>query len=107
MIRPLMDVELARQQWEDGRRRVARAAPGSPAGRRFAGEIELIVAELRRRVGQTFTLEQLAAAYDGAGEWATDVLYDARTEDAPTPDTAAVTDAAFQQYARGAIDYRP
>ena len=30
MIGHLMDVELARQQWEDGRRRVERAPPGSP-----------------------------------------------------------------------------
>ena len=107
MIRHLMDVELARQQWEDGRRRVAGAQPGSPQSHRLAAEIDLIVAELRRRVGATFTLAQLAAQYDGAGEWARDVLYDVRPENAPPPDTAMVTDAAFQRYARGALDYRP
>jgi hypothetical protein len=107
MIGDLMDVELARQQWEDGRRRLERAQPGSPESGRQAREVELIVAELRRRVGQTFTLAQLASAYDGAGEWARDVLYEARPDDAPPPDTAAVTDAAFQAYARGAADYRP
>jgi len=102
-----MDVELARQQWEDGRRRVERAAPDSPESRRLAGEVELVVSELRRRLGQTFTLDQLAAVYDDASEWAQDVLFDARPDDAPPPDTATVTDAAFQQYARGAVDYRP
>ena len=107
MIRHLMDVELARQQWDDGRRRVERSLPGSPESRALAAEVDLVVAELRRRLGQTFTLEQLAAVYDDAGEWARDLLYDALPEGAPPPDTATVTDAAFQQYARGAVDYRP
>ena len=102
-----MDVELARQQWDDGRRRVERSQPGSPEARRFASEIDLVVAELRRRVGQMFTLAELADTYDDAGEWARDVLYDARPEGAPPPDAATVTDAAFQKYARGALDYRP
>jgi hypothetical protein len=107
MIGGLMDVDLARQQWEDGRRRVERARPESPELQRLAAGVELVVAELRRRLGQTFTLEQLADAYAEAGDWAADLLYDAREEGAPPPDTATVTDAAFQQYARGAIDYRP
>jgi hypothetical protein len=102
-----MDVELARQQWEDGRRRVERSQPGSPESRRLAAEVELVVAELRRRIGQTYTLDQLAALYGEANEWAREVLFDARPDDAPPPDTATVTDAAFQQYARGAVDYRP
>ena len=45
--------------------------------------------------------------YVDAIEWARDALYDALPEDAPPPDTSTVTDAAFQQYARGAVDYRP
>ena len=89
-----MDVELARQQWEDGRRRVERELPGSPESRRLVAEIELVMAELRRRLGQIFTLEQLALAYDDAVDWARDVLYEARAEDAPPPDAATVTDAA-------------
>ena len=102
MIRDLMDVELARQQWEDGRRRVERAQSGSPESRRLAAEIELSWPSFAGGSGQTFTLEQLAALYDDAGEWARDVLFEARPEDAPPPDTATVTDAAFQMYARGA-----
>ena len=107
MIGDLMDVELARQQWDDGRRRVERAEPGSRDSARLAAQVELVVGELRRRLGQTYTLEELASAYVDASEWARDLLFDARAEDAPPPDTATVLDAAFQQYARGAADYRP
>jgi hypothetical protein len=107
MIGHRKDVELARQQWDDGRRRVERAQPGSAESRRLATGVDLVVAELRRRLGSTYTLEQLADAYVDASEWARDVLFDAREEDAPLPDTTTVLDAAFQQYARGAIDYRP
>jgi hypothetical protein len=107
MIELQMDVELARQQWDDGRRRVERFQPGSPDQRRATSDIDLVVGELRRRVGQTFTLEQLAVVYDGASEWARELLYDARPEGGGPPDTATVTDAAFGAYARGALDYRP
>ena len=102
-----MNVELARQQWEDGRRRLERAPAGSAASQRLSSEVALILAELRRRVGQTYSLDELAEAYDGAVEWARHVLHDERPDDAPPPDTATVVDAAFQVYARGASDYRP
>jgi hypothetical protein len=102
-----VDVELARHQWEDGHRRVERSSTDPATFRRLTGEVELIVAELRRRIGQTFTLEELASAYDGASEWTREVLHDVRPEEAPPPDTVTVTDAAFQMFARGASDYRP
>jgi hypothetical protein len=102
-----LNVELARHQWEDGLRRIERSPADSAGSRRLAAEVELIVAELRCRIGQVFTLEELAASYDGAVEWARQVLHDARPEELPPPDTATVTDAAFQTFARGASDYSP
>ena len=90
-----MEVQLARQQWEDGRRRIEQLRSDAAAFRRMTAQVDLVVAELRGRVGQTFTLAELAAAYDGADDWARDVLDDAREEDAPPPDTATVADAAF------------
>ena len=102
-----MDVQLARQQWTDGRRRVERARPDAAAYARLTTQVELVAAELRRRVGLTFTLAELAQAYDGADDWAREVLFDSRDEDAPLPETATVADAAFDLYARGASDYAP
>jgi hypothetical protein len=102
-----MDVEVARQQWNDGQRRIDEARRGD--ARRYAelsGQVELVLAELRARVGQTFTLADLADAYDGADRWVRDVL-DAADPDAAPTEAGTVADAAFHSYARGAADYRP
>ena len=74
-----MDVELARQHWQDGNRRVERARGDDRALRPARrAQVELVVAELRRRVGQTFTLDELADAYDGADDWARELLDERR-----------------------------
>jgi hypothetical protein len=102
----LMDVELARHHWEDGYRRVEALR----TDRRYSellGQIDVVLGELRKRVGQTFTLEELTAAYDGADDWARTAIEFAEP-DAPVPgEVPAVAGAAFHQYARGATDYRP
>ncbi len=103
-----VELEVARHQWDDGRRRIEKA-------RRFdrrrydelVGEIDLVLAELRARVGQTFTLAELAVAYDGADIWVRDLLDDADPNGEPVAEAGIVADAAFHQYARGASDYRP
>jgi hypothetical protein len=102
-----LDVDLARQQWNDGRRRVERSRSDPASFEWLSSQVELIAADLRGRVGQVFTLDELAAAYDDAVEWARDRLHDALPEDAPPPDTATVVDAAFFVFARGASDYAP
>jgi hypothetical protein len=107
MIGAALDVVLARQQWEEGHRRIERARSDPVAYARLAAQVELVASALRRRVGQTFTLAELARAYDRADDWTRDVLEDERDEDAPPPDTATITDAAFQLFARGASDYTP
>src|SRR5581483_1983495 len=65
----LMDVELARHQWEDGNRRVEALRNDRRRYRELIAEVELVIGELRKRVGQTFTLGELADAYDGADDW--------------------------------------
>ena len=62
--------------------------------------------ELSRRIGQIFTLEELATMYDGAERWALQVLCEALPEGA-TPQVAVVTDAAFHAFSRRATDYTP
>ena len=103
-----MDVELARQQWRDGNRRVEDARVDNRHYVDLSQQVDVVVAGLRRRMGQVFTLAELAEAYDGADDWARELLDDAAEPDAPpTAEAGTVADAAFHLYARGAVDYRP
>lgn len=71
--------------------------------------VEAVEDELARRVGQTFTLAELAQAYEGSDDWVREVVVSslpARSR-AGIRDTALVQDAAFALYAQGASDYRP
>jgi hypothetical protein len=102
-----MDVELARQHWLDGTRRVEAARGDRTRHARLLGGVDVVVDGLRRRIGQTFTLAELAAAYDGADDWVRELL-DEHDPDGTVPDEpGTVADAAFHVYARGALDYRP
>lgn len=103
-------LHTARHQWEEGARRLAEARGDPPRYRQLASLVDAVVDELRRRVGQTFTLDQLADAYSGSEDWVRDVVVEstpARGARAGLPDSAVVQDAAFAQYARGATDYAP
>jgi hypothetical protein len=102
-------LETARQQWDEGLRRLDRVGAETARGRHLWLLVEAVVGELRRRVGQTFTLADLARAYDGAEDWVRDVVIDAAPPKsrAGIRDVALVQDAAFAHYARGASDYRP
>jgi hypothetical protein len=102
-----MEVELARQQWEDGVRRIEATAADRARHRRLLAQVDVVAGGLRQRVGQVFTLAELADAYDGADEWARALLDDADPEAAPSAEPGTVADAAFHLYARGASDYSP
>ena len=102
-----MDLELARQQWQDGNRRVEAARSNRPRYVQLVGDVELVLAQLRKRVGQRFTMDELAAAYDGADEWVRELLDEADPDGGGPTEPGTVGDAAFHLYARGAADYRP
>jgi len=103
----IANLDLVRDDWEAGHRRLELASRDATQGAVFAAQVDLISAELRRRVGSTFTLEMLAETYVGADVWVRQAI----EEQAPTPGwartIAMVGDAAFHTYARGAVDYAP
>lgn len=107
MLLGVSRVSIARHEWEEGSRRLE-AARDDP--RRYGQLLELlglVRAELRKRVGQTYTLEGLVAAYGDSERWAHDVLHE-RAEIPGWPrDLTTVVAAAFDAYQRGAIDYEP
>jgi hypothetical protein len=101
------EIEVARQEWEDGTRRLEAARED---GRRYVQLVELlelVLDELRKQVGQTYTLGELVAAYGESERWARQVLEE-RAQTAGWPrDLTVVLAAAFDAYQRGAIDYEP
>ena len=49
-------VELARQEWEEGFRRLQSTVDDRPLYGRVWRQVEVVIEELRRRVGATYTL---------------------------------------------------
>jgi hypothetical protein len=99
--------ETVRREWEDSHRRFEALARDPVASPRLLAQLEVVLDELRKRVGQTFTLDELVAAYKGAERWSRDAI----AERAATPGwprtVSLVEDEAFHQYQRGAVDYVP
>ncbi len=101
-------VSLARHEWEEGSRRLEAAARDDL--HRYGQLLELltlVLSELRKRVGQTYTLEELASAYGESERWAHEVLHERAEVQGWPRDLTTVVAAAFDAYQRGAIDYEP
>ncbi|TMK56177.1 MAG: hypothetical protein E6G51_11060 [Actinobacteria bacterium] len=95
-------LENALFQWEEGRR--ALQAIDDPRRRRMADRVvEAIRDELRRRIGPTFSAEELAELYGKGTDWAQQVALDVAP--AVEEDSQALADAAFWLYLRGATDF--
>jgi hypothetical protein len=92
-------VENALFQWEEGERRVRGAAGADKAWLERA--VGVVLDELRRRLGSSFTLEELASFYAAGVDWAADLAQ----REWPRADSSWVVDAAFGRYARGAVNF--
>ncbi len=101
------DIESARRDWEDGYRRLLAATNDPIGGDRLHQQVNVILTELRKRVGTIFTIAELADAYTRSESWLLEAI-DERASVPGWPRTVAVAgDAAFHLYARGAVDYTP
>ncbi|HUJ54686.1 MAG TPA: hypothetical protein VLW49_01720 [Gaiellaceae bacterium] len=100
-------VEVMRQEWYEGTRRLESLRDDPRRYARALEQLELVLDELRKRVGQTFTVAELAPAYAQAERWARELLEERATAAGWARDFAAVLAAAFHAYARGALDYEP
>jgi hypothetical protein len=100
-------LDVVRSEWEDGYRRFQELSRDRLVADRLGLQLEVVTDELRKRIGQTFTLDQLAVVYQNADDWARAAV----SERAATPGwprtLAIVLDAAFHLYQRGAVDYTP
>jgi len=100
-------LENARHEWEEASRQLEAERSDRARYERLLQQVEVVTAELRRRVGQSFTLADLVAAYADAERWVRDAL-DEADPPAGWPRTMTVVQgAAFHGSARGAVDYEP
>lgn len=99
-------VETTRREWEEGYRRLEALADDHVLYDRLRDQVTVVIDELRRRIGETFTLRELVRAYEHSDRWSREALEE-RGDPRAYRDAALVGDAAFHLYSRGASDYRP
>lgn len=100
------DVESARLEWEHAYRDFSELARDPVLEERSRSQVRAVTTELRRRLGGSFTLRELADLYATADTWARHVLSEQGAQDWPRTLTL-VEGAAFHLYSRGAADYSP
>ena len=90
--------------WEEGERRLRAAEPGER--RALERVVDAIVAELRRRVGGTFTTRELSDYYVLEGtDWCFQVAMRAAPDNPDAWELSTVAGAAFARYLRSASDF--
>jgi hypothetical protein len=87
-------LENALFQWDEGERRV-RDQP------RLERAVGAVLAELRKRLGSTFPVEELAGFYASGTDWAHEIA----VGEGAGGDATWTVDAAFGRYAREAANY--
>ena len=89
-------------QWEEGYR--ALQAIEDPRRRRLADRVvDAVREELRRRIGPTFSADELADLYGRGTDWCQQVALDVAP--AAEGDAQSLADAGFWLYLRGAGDF--
>ena len=101
----MTQLEVVRHEWEEGSRRLEACHDDPRHYEQLLESLELVLDELRKRVGQTYTLSQLAAAYAESERWAREVLSERATAPGWPRDLTTVLAAAFDVYQRGASNY--
>jgi hypothetical protein len=101
------DVESARHDWADAYRRLTEAASDAAGAEGLRRQLIAVTEELRRRVGGTFTLAELAEEYKRADGWARETVAEKAFAPGWPRSLAVVEGAAFHLYSRGAVDYSP
>ncbi|HEY1480202.1 MAG TPA: hypothetical protein VGF46_09240 [Gaiellales bacterium] len=102
------EIESMRRDWLDGARRLAMARTRDPArAANYDRVVEAIRRDLRRRLGQTFSMRDLARVYSGSARWTRDIAQRVAPDAAYAHDLATTADAVFADAARGASDWVP
>ena len=92
-------LDNAMLQWQDGEQRLRQSRPGEQA--QLEGAVQGVLEGIRKRLGSSFRIAELAELYAQGTDWADDIAARHRAGS----DTGAVVDAAFGRYAREAADF--
>jgi hypothetical protein len=98
-----LSFDTAIHQWRAGERRLDEAAAEHRAT--LERVVTRLVAELRRRLGGAFTVDELASVYDQGTSWCLEVAYEVAPGAPWAWDQRVVADAAFARYVREATDF--
>ena len=101
------ELESARHDWGDAYRRFERELREPRRGEVLREQLAVVLDELRKRVGTTFTLRELAVEYARADDWVRHVVSERAATTGWASTLTLVEGAAFHLYARGAVDYAP
>jgi hypothetical protein len=97
-------IENALFQWEEGYRSLEDARSNPAAFRALGKAVVTVEDRLRKRLGSSFSIVELASVYRESGDWELD-LPTGRFHDEPIVDPATAIDAAFYLYMREAVDF--
>jgi len=89
-------------EWQEGSKRMSLV----PAGRRAACEavVDAVQVELRRRLGASFTVAELAREYADAHMWFLPIAVQVAPRFPDAHDGAVTLDAGFARFMRRAMD---
>lgn len=102
-----LELDSAREDWSRGEARLARLRRAD--SRRVATIDRVVIAlqrDLRRTVGQTYTMLELHFVYTSSDRWARDAAQRIAPGQSWAQDQTIV-DAVFSQAVRGALDWTP
>ena len=98
-------VESAVLQWEEGYQRLG-ATRSEPRLHQALGRAVVAVEdELRKRLGSTFSVKELATLYREDSDWGLELTMQALPERSDLWDSSTIVDAAFYLYMREASDF--
>ncbi len=89
-------------EWQDGAKRLA--AVRGPARSACFAVVDAVHTELKRRLGRTFTVADLAGAHREAADWFLPLAMEVAPRHGEAHDPSISLDGAFALYMRRAID---
>jgi hypothetical protein len=101
------DVESARRDWLDAYRRLEEESRDPLREEQLRSQFAVVLAELRKRMGSVFTLQELANEYARSDAWVRSLVAESAASPGWPRTLSVVEGAAFHVYSRGAQDYGP